>query len=251
MNKGIKTDISSSTIKHIAYTTMLIDHFAALIYANIYGKTETYILLRNIGRIAFPLFCFMIVEGSKNTTNKINYLYRLIILYVISIIPYSYANTGSININNGNNVILTLILGLISIEVANSMKFNNIEKYSIFLICCLLAFGLKSDYGASGVIAIYALNKLKDNRILQVIIGYLAFIIRYSSLNAIELIMRTDYNFSYLFIKSFKAEYLSFIGYTIILFYNNKKGIQANKWIYYIIYPLQYIIYGYIRFHLI
>lgn len=65
MNKGIKTDTCSSTIKYIAYTTMLIDHFAALIYVNIYGKTETYILLRNIGRIAFPLFCFMIVEGSK------------------------------------------------------------------------------------------------------------------------------------------------------------------------------------------
>lgn len=77
-------------IKLIAITTMLIDHIG-LSYGYISNQLDPnlYMMLRTIGRIAFPIFAFGIVNGMKYTKNKENYLLRLSLFMSISQIPFS------------------------------------------------------------------------------------------------------------------------------------------------------------------
>ncbi len=75
-----KSGISGSTLKLIAIFTMLIDHIAAtvilqMINNGIGGQTliDIYWVMRSIGRMAFPVFCFLLVEGFKYTHSRERY----------------------------------------------------------------------------------------------------------------------------------------------------------------------------------
>ena len=62
--------LSGSTLKLIAIITMLIDHIGAAVIARllIAGQGsemlyKIYYAMRAVGRVAFPIFCFLLVEG--------------------------------------------------------------------------------------------------------------------------------------------------------------------------------------------
>lgn len=77
--------INSFVLKVIALALMTIDHFiAALQVFGIVSSTVTaVIVLRGICRIAYPLFCFMIVQGAIHTRRFGNYALRLGIMAAI------------------------------------------------------------------------------------------------------------------------------------------------------------------------
>ncbi|MER1991151.1 MAG: TraX family protein, partial [Aerococcus urinaeequi] len=94
--------LSGSTLKWIAMVTMIIDHMGAAILLPLLnsGQLETfdyslaytaYTSFRLIGRIAFPIFCFLLVEGFFYTSNKQKYAIRLGIFALISEIPFNLA----------------------------------------------------------------------------------------------------------------------------------------------------------------
>ena len=96
-----KTGISNSTLKLIAITTMLIDHIGAVILEPIIiqsyrngGMTGGNLLQINnfmrlfIGRMAFPIFCFLLVEGFTRTRNVWKYAGRLLVFAVVSEVPF-------------------------------------------------------------------------------------------------------------------------------------------------------------------
>ena len=67
--KGNKIGIfSNSTLKIFACLFMLIDHIGFHLYPRIFE-------LRLIGRLAFPIFAFLIAEGCKYTKNKLKHFY--------------------------------------------------------------------------------------------------------------------------------------------------------------------------------
>jgi hypothetical protein len=73
-------------LKIIAVLAMLIDHSAKAFEAHL--SFETYMLMRTIGRIAFPLFAFCLAEGCRKTGDMKKFLLRLGIFALISEIPY-------------------------------------------------------------------------------------------------------------------------------------------------------------------
>ena len=94
--------ISQETLKLIACVTMLIDHIGATLVAPTdaiyYAYVELYtamawvnLVMRCIGRIAFPIFCFLLVEGAHHTRNPRKYALRLAIGMVLSEIPFDLA----------------------------------------------------------------------------------------------------------------------------------------------------------------
>lgn len=88
MNK-LKT-LSGAQLKYIAFTTMLIDHVnKALIYPNLNGGILLVIsdIFDILGRIAFPIFIFLLIEGYFRTTNRWKYLGMLLLFGIISEIP--------------------------------------------------------------------------------------------------------------------------------------------------------------------
>lgn len=135
-----KRGISGSTIKIIAIVTMLIDHIAAVIltrqmvatgylealnsgvYENLMGWLTdnlglyyAYDVMRMVGRIGFPIFCFLLVEGFCHTANVKMYLARLGIFALITEVPFDLAITGSFFDLRHQNVFFTLFLGLFTL----------------------------------------------------------------------------------------------------------------------------------------
>ena len=94
--------LSGSWLKIIATAAMLIDHVTfvflsrtPVVLFTLFGRTLTlYALLRGIGRIAFPIYAFLITEGYLHTRNKEKYGLRLLIFAVISEICWDLERSG-------------------------------------------------------------------------------------------------------------------------------------------------------------
>jgi len=83
--KKNKFKLTSTDLKIIAIITMLIDHIGAVLLDT---STIEYFACRIIGRLSFPIFCFLIIEGFTHTKNNKKYLLRLFIFAIISEIPF-------------------------------------------------------------------------------------------------------------------------------------------------------------------
>ena len=87
-----KIQINGATLKYIAFFSMFIDHFNKAIITPLLNYQQPLVFISSlfdiIGRIAFPIFAFMIVEGFYKTNSRWKYLRNLLVFAVISEIPY-------------------------------------------------------------------------------------------------------------------------------------------------------------------
>ena len=162
--------ISQETLKLIACVTMLIDHIGAALVvpteAIYYANLELYtamawvnLVMRCIGRISFPIFCFLLVEGVHHTRNPKNYVRRLAIGMVLSEIPFDLAFFSDGISWEHQSVMVTLLLGCIMVLMMN--RSRGIWKLLWILPFYFAAEWLHTDYGGDGIllIALFALAK--------------------------------------------------------------------------------------------
>ena len=150
MNMTLKPEfgLSGSALKVIAMISMVIDHVA--LYLMEHG-TVLYGTMRCIGRIAFPVFAFLIAEGFIHTKSRYRYFFTLLGFAVISEIPWYLLNGA----DGTHNVMFTLALG-----VATLMVLENLLQRSIVLgfLWTLGMSGLASwlgvDYEWRGILVI-------------------------------------------------------------------------------------------------
>ncbi len=76
----------NDSLKIIALLTMLIDHIGAVFFPD-------QLLWRTIGRIAFPIFSWQLVEGYLHTSNRFKYALRIFLFGCVSQIPYMFLNS--------------------------------------------------------------------------------------------------------------------------------------------------------------
>lgn len=148
---------SSSTVKMIALASMLVDHLAASgVLRCLYPSDTLYSVCRMAGRIAFPLFCFLLVEGHAHTTNQKRYLGRLLLFAFLSEIPFDLAFFGRICYLSGQNVFFTLFLGLLTLAGVERLRQSRYQSWTwtVMLAGMLLAEVMHTDYGAFGVVLI-------------------------------------------------------------------------------------------------
>lgn len=131
--------LSQEALKIIACLTMLMDHVGAVLLPQ-------YHWLRGVGRIAFPIFCFLLAEGAVYTRNPRKYLLRLLIGAVLSEIPFDLCFYGRIYWGY-QNVMLTLVLAFIGILAMKRWKWG----FFIGFFCGVAAEWLQTDYGFIGV----------------------------------------------------------------------------------------------------
>ena len=220
--------ISGSTLKIIAIVTMLIDHTAATFVSAltrqpyIVSSPETlsflrqlYSLMRDIGRIAFPIFCFLLVEGFLHTRNVRKYAQRLFLFALISEIPFDFALKPSWFYPDKQNVYFTLLMGLLvlwGIQACGGMIWIQIP---IMASGMLAAAFLQTDYGYRGVFLIEVLYILRFSRLYQCLGGAAAI----------------------------SWELPAPAAFLPVYFYNGERGISL-KYFFYWFYPVHLVLLG-------
>ena len=179
-----KRGLSQEGLKLIACITMLIDHIGATLALRMlqsmpvrneqYGLlVDIYYTLRIIGRVAFPIYCFLLVEGACRTRNPKRYGLRLFVGMLLSEIPFdlAFSYRGHVLFDwNSNSVMVTLLLGFCMIEAMK--RLNGIGKTAVVLPFYLLAEWMHTDYAGLGIliIAVFALTRgLPREKLYQVI----------------------------------------------------------------------------------
>ena len=242
-----KRGLSSAVLKNIAVVTMLIDHIGAvivirlLIQKGLYGAVAdqeayiawlgqnrgmygTYMAMRIIGRLAFPIYCFLLVEGFQRTHNVKRYFGRMLLFALISEVPFDLAFSGRLWNMQYQNVFFTLFIGLMVIaglrlvdqRLSGSETWRKLAGVGLYAVIIaagsVLALVLKTDYSFKGILAITVLYLFRSRRKAQIWAGVIAFLL----MDGLEMIAA-----------------LSFL---LIWFYNGARGRQ-NKYFFYFFYP--------------
>ncbi len=232
---------SGSFLKILACITMVMDHFAAsfmIAYSHVHPfkhyQTEIYEVLRNLGRIAFPVFIFLLIEGLYHTKNAGKYALRLLLFALISEIPFDLAFSKKFFTMSKQNIYWTLLIGFLSCYAIKRMKeeyekaFPKKKKtavYAVLLIpaltigalACGLAGWMRVDYKMAGVQAILAAFLLRPIPVLQALV--------------IPLIL----------LQSSNREWYAFLAVIPLLYYNGLRGRQI-RYLFYIFYPLHLLL---------
>ena len=221
------TGITGSTLKIIAIISMLIDHIGAVIFergllnaehilANPPLRQQLYTIdriLRLIGRPAFPIFCFLLVEGFFHTRNVKKYAFRLFLFAFISEIPFDLALRGTFFYIKYQNVFFTLLVGLLVMILADRYQENRWLQSLIFVAGLGAGYLLHSDYGYKGVLLIEILYFFRFDKKMQTLAGAL----------------------------SFSWEATAPLAFLPILAYNGKRGLQMRNF-FYCFYPAHLLI---------
>lgn len=238
--------MNSFTLKLIACFTMLIDHFTTIFVPrnttplfhvtllNYNLDVTWYTIGRIIGRISFPIFAFLIVEGFFHTRNRMKYLRRLLLFAIISEIPYDYAFWGFPNTNLSillfrQNVFFTLAIGLLTI-----MIYDNIKNRMLGNTMWMTILGVLTIVGGTGLLYLIRSDYFDLGYGVLLIVGfYLAYGNRNLRLLLFILLvgfLRGD------------VEFLAILAAPFLYYYNGERGTKRFQYAFYIFYPLHLII---------
>ena len=237
--------INGSVLKWIGVFTMFIDHVGAVVVWKIVNLTQNptwldiYWIFRYIGRIAFPIFCFTLVEGFVHTRDRKKYVGRMCLFALLSEIPFNLAIDGKWFSLEENSVMLTFVLGLLILSLLHwllePIKGKGVNPSSFFrALLALAAIGimmklanlLNVDYGDVGILSIVLFYLIRDKRFLAALFGCGALLI--------SDIRELRFNF---------MELPAFLAILPILFYNGTRGRQ-NKYFFYLFYPAHLFLLG-------
>ena len=147
-------------LRTIAVLLMLSDHIWAT--AMSFGDWMTY-----IGRMAFPIFAFQIAEGFVHTKNFKKYALRLLGFAIVTEIPFNFFYSSRFFNPYHQNVLFTLLLGLLAIKVIDGIKKDrsgkNIALSVLYLLLILLASVIGFvDYGHLGMLTVVMFYLMRD-----------------------------------------------------------------------------------------
>lgn len=206
MNKMLmmkKRTYHGEDLKLWAMWSMLIDHAGAVLIENtsLYQITCFRMLAvacRLIGRISFPLICFLLIEGFCHTEDRRKYLMRMGCFALISEIPFDLAFFGKLDLQR-QNVFFTLFTGILllyALEKAETLEHSPLIRSfmmaAAILAGCAAATAGRFDYSYMGILLIAALYLFRKDRKKQCIAG--AVLSLYELTAALAFILVGKYN---------------------------------------------------------
>ena len=226
--------LSGSALKLLAVILMLIDHTGAVIVSRcpqvvlftVMKKTVTlYKLMRLVGRVAFPLFAFLLVEGFVYTHDRRRYVIRLGVCALLSEVPFDLAFYGKFPAWNHQNVFITLCLGVLGLWALERFRGQGRKLLLSLLGLYLAALVSRCDYGVKGFGFVLLLYLLREQPILRAILGggYLS------------------------------STWQAGLAFVPMAFYSGKRGFIRNRILqygFYLFYPLHLLILYWIRISL-
>lgn len=225
---------SGSALKWFAVLIMLVDHIGACLLEvfvlnyygvsplagridNLYFWLSLDSVLRGIGRAAFPIFCFLLVEGAVHTRSPRKYLLRLTSFALISEIPFDLALHNQPFYWGTQNVFFTLLAGLLVIQAFQRSPGQEWRGMLALAVLGAAAELCGTDYGAIGVAVIVVMYLLRE---------------RFWAASVLSLI---------LLVLLARIEIFSIPAFLILALYNGKRGRQP-KYFFYVFYPVHLLI---------
>ncbi len=216
-------------LKLIAICTMLIDHMGYTLFPGV-------MWLRCVGRVAFPIFCFLIAEGCVYTHDRKKYALRLLVFALLSEIPYNLMNSGMIWDPYDQNVLWTLLTGalvcwLIDWALKKCTPLSFVLTGAAMVAAYWLLEAFRTDYGGWGMLlvaAFYGVHRAPSGAVVKMIAQ--AFGLAFFSLGVMG---------GYLSI-----ELWSLVSLVPIWLYNGQRGFshKAVQYGFYAFYPVHILI---------
>ena len=213
--------LSGASLKLAACAAMLLDHLAKALHL---GGWPLFFMSGVIGRIAFPLFCFLLAEGWFYTHSKSRYIRNLLIFALLSEVPFDLALYGVPFYPAHQNTCLTLLLGLLlflCLDEAERLSVPLTGRRAVQLLF-LAAFAgaswlLRADYGIWGICCLTACYFLRQFPVPALLTGC-----------------------TLLNLNGFGAP-AAFLALIPAALYNGKRGRQS-KYAFYLFYPLHLLL---------
>lgn len=215
--------LSGSALKVIAAVTMLIDHTAAALLKNsrivlfFVGDfaVTLYNTMRFIGRLSFPIFAFLLVEGFLHTRNRVRYGISLGVLAVISELPWNLEHTGTL-LYGYQNVMFTLLLGYLALCAVERFKDNAPATVAILFGILVITYILNADYSYFGYCFVIVLYMLRSYPPVRAVVGSCVLPARWAA--GLAFIPIAFYNGRRGFIKGRALQYAFYLFYPVHLF---------------------------------
>ena len=144
-------DLSAAALHILAMAFMLLDHLWATLFLSQEWMTC-------VGRLAFPIFAFMAVEGYFHTHSFKKYAQRMLIFAVLSEIPFDLMYGGTWFYPVHQNVIWTLLIGLLGIRAMEAVREKG--KTWLYLLTCVAVTVLGFALGTLGMVDYYGMGVL-------------------------------------------------------------------------------------------
>ncbi|MCC8356399.1 MAG: conjugal transfer protein TraX [Oscillospiraceae bacterium] len=241
------TGLDRGRLKLLALISMLIDHIGFTIIFALYldarlvdgmdmlGTLQPmkakvlwaiYLLCRIIGRLAFPIFAYMLVEGFRHTHSRGKYLGRLVCFAVISEIPYDLVFTGSVFSPKEQNVLWTLAVAVLMLWALEKYALPSESKgrrtiLTVIIVALAAWITFWSDNGFGGILliaSIYLFQNKKSAYWIGCIAGLFLIAVRFMWI-----------------------EFFAVFALLLLEKYNGEKG-RDYKYLFYIFYPVHLLV---------
>ena len=215
--------LSGTALKRIACLSMLIDHIGAALLENglfrqnavWQGGVRLDFVMRMAGRLAFPIYCFLLVEGFVHTHDFRKYALRMLGFALLSEFPFDWAFFSGVYWRH-QNVYFTLLLGLLAMKALDTFRTGEGGPDIRGILCAAACTGaaalLCCDYDVMGLAHILALYLTREDRTAQCIAGAVFTLF----------------------------EPVAPLAFGLVWFYNGERGSssRAEQWAFYWFYPV-------------
>ena len=224
--------LSGNILKIIAAISMLIDHVGVMFF-------PSFKIFRILGRLAFPIFAFMIAEGCRYTKNRLRYFLTVLIMGITYAAVF-YLYSGTLYFSILTTFTLSIMMTFALQEFKESLFDPNarIQKRVLTGIAFVLSVALsvvldiyfKIDYGIVGCITpvlVSAFHSPKNNSSKL-----------FNTLDRLEWqVLGLSVGIALLYLVYGGVRIYSFLAIPLLLLYSGKRGKWKMKYFFYVFYP--------------
>ena len=214
--------MSSFTLRLLALALMCVDHAGLALFPAVPA-------FRWVGRLAFPLYCFLLAQGYRHTHDLRAYARRLLLFALLSEIPFDLLIFGRVASTAEQNALFALLLALLALYVFDALRGRPVLLGASLLLLCMGAMLARVSYGWLGIALCLCFHAFAERRGMMLL----------SSAGALLLYTGSLF-FSGVDISWVLASLCALASLPLLLLYNGKRGARAGvlTFLFYSAYPL-------------
>lgn len=245
--------LNAAQLKWFAVLIMLVDHLASVVLDPVCAalsrpdlRSGLCLEMRVVGRLSFPVFCFLIAEGFRRTHDRRAYCLRLALFALLSEPFFDAASSGAWIAPARQSALGTLLLGLLTLWGIERCRGRRLLQAVCLLGGCLAAELLRTDYGLCGVALIAALHSWRGQPAGQLLVR-MAVLLFAGTIGSV-LVERTllagapPGRVLYSGAQAALLETAGALSAIPICCYNGEKGGTAGRYFFYVFYPAHLLV---------